>query len=766
VASPSTSVPGACTLFGTAKTEAAGATSTTVTVPAGSAQRYLLLKVTAINTAGTAVKTMATSQQIWEAPAISSATGAAKPTTTGTANVGQRINVNNGTWVGFPNPTPSYKWYVCDSAIPTAAATLASGVGCVLTATTSAYYDITLAEGGKFLVAGITQTNSAGSGAYYSASTVQIGYEPRATEAPSVTITGGADKNYVSSVLNATLGTWAGYTTPGTPALGTNAYQWYACNAAIATPATSLPSGGVCTAIANANSSTFTLTDAQAGKHVAVYVTQQNKINATGVSNYVAVPTQVTATGTKLSTSTYVRQAPKADSATGTSLTGRADVGGTVTVSATTWSGFPTPATNATGVEWYLCAKAETVITNCELLASETSRTVNVVSAFAGKYLWTRSWAENSVGRTTTVGVKTQVISEAPVALTAPVLTTPSAGTPTQPKVGQSISTTDGTWRSTAGNAAVVSETRTYSYSWYSCPAADSLLAACALRGTVDSAIKSYTPTSNDNGKFITVVVKAKNLVNSGATGATTTQSAAVPNQSALIGPVNYAPTNSGDVSLSSSGGAAVRVGDTLTITGESWSAEPAVTSRVYAWYSCTSRITSRPTTDAIPTGCAVLSEANSSSLTVTTTLGNKHVIAKVTATNAIGSTFKWTLSTTSAVTQSPQGTGFPTLVGTPQVGQTVTVSSTATWTGFPAPTLGYRWFSCVEEQLSGGETQPAGCSVITGQTTKNLVLSASLGLEGKHIIVEEKATSTAGTATRFSASVGPIVASVPPVTP
>jgi hypothetical protein len=758
VSNPANSVQsGVCSTFtGGTVNEGASATTTTITVPSGNAQRYMLLQVTATNSAGNAVKTSATSQQIWEIPNIS-ATGA-KPAISGTANVGQRVTINNGTWAGFPNPSPSYTWYVCDNVVTSASTTLPAS-GCTLTSTTTAFFDITLAEGGKALMAGVTQVNSAGTGVYYSPSTVLIGYEPRATVSPTVTPSGGSDNNFVGRVLNGTLGTWAGYTSPGNPtAIGVNTYQWYACSAAITTPMTTLPTGGTCVAISGATSANFTMTDAQAGKHVALYVTQQNKVNAANVSSYVASPVQDVKTGTRLSTSVFVRQAPvRAETAAETFTSGTANVGSTLALSASTWRGFPAPAANQTGVEWFLCPRGAAAIAECNLLPSQTSQSIAVISDYAGKFLWGRSWAQNSVARTTSVGAKSQVISEAPVALGSPQVTPVTPDSLPSPRVNQLLTTTVGTWRSTAGANASPLDLRTHTYTWYSCPASSSLLSACALRGSANSAASTFTPTATDNGRFITVVVKARNSVNSSATGTATTPSADVANQSALLGPVNFAPTNAGELSLaSSSATSAVRVDDTVTITGEAWSAEPSISQKTYEWFTCTAAVTTRPTT--VPSNCTKITTAgaDASSLIVNSGFGGKHLLAKVTATNTVGSTVRWSLSM-GAVTMAPLASTNPGVTGIAELGRTLTVSTSSGWTGFPTPAVTYRWFVCSDSESAAPDVLPSNCSQILNQTGSTMTLTSTMNIVDRYILVEEKGANSTGARVKFSATVGPV---------
>lgn len=141
----------------------------------------------------------------------------------------------------------------------------------------------------------------------------------------------------------------------------------------------------------------------------------------------------------------------------------------------------------------------------------------------------------------------------------------------------------------------------------------------------------------------------------------------------------------------------------------------------------------------------------------MTSDFGGKHLLAKVTATNAVGSTVKWSLSM-GAVTMPPVATSTPAITGVVELNRTLTVSRTSGWSGFPTPSLSYRWFACVDAQPTEPDALPSNCTQIPGQTSSTLLLTSTMNVVGRYILVEEKATNSTGAPVKFSATVGPVV--------
>ena len=731
--------PSVCSVFGTPSTYPAGTTSASTTVPRGSAQKYVAVKVRAANSAGGVDKTSITSSQVWEVPNISTV----KPSMSGTANVGEVLTTGSGTWNEFPAPTSTtYEWYRCSSAVTSPSATL-SGCGSALSTATT--YNVGQADSGKYIVLRVIRTNVAGTGSHYSASTVKVLEAPQATAGPTASAVAGDNKVGVAFTVDA--GTWRGDSAPGTPT-----YQWYACTASVDTPLNDVPGGTTCSAIGGATLALFTPTGAQAGKYLSVLVTRTNTINNTGVVNYAAAPATKVGTGKKFSTSTFVRQPPQTAALPG--LTGAANVGSTVTMAQPAWTGdFPTKT--LTGARWFSCPPAATATSGCTELTAETGSSLTVQASYGanstgGRQIWVQAWAENSAGRTYSSPAKTINVSEAPVLVTAPAI----APVGTNAQSGFAINLTKGTYRSTAGANAIPTATRVATYVWYSCPAADSAPADC-LSVSTNSA--TYTPPSTDRGRYIFAVESVTNKINTTTQGATVVTSSPVPTSTGVTGPVYDAPKVATAPTL---GAGALSVGETVAVSGDTWTAYPTGVTKSYEWFACTAAVPTAPTTAATPTGCSLFSGPTSgpsgASITLTTGQGDKHIVAKVTATNATSPGIAWTTSR-GPVTMAPVNKTTPTLTGTLLVGNTITSRTplAADWQAFPAvnATTGYswRWLTCDTAYAVAPASIPADCAVISGATAKALVITAVMN--GKYLMVEEKATNTAGNAVAFSAT-------------
>jgi hypothetical protein len=742
VTTASTSLnPSVCSAFGTPVTYPAGTTTASTTIPVGSAQKYVAVKVRAANSAGGADKTSITSSQVWEVPNI----GAVKPSMSGTANVGEVLSAASGTWNEFPAPlSTTFEWFRCDSAVTTPAATLS---GCGTPLSTATTYTLGQADSGKFIVLRVIRTNVAGTGSFHSASTVKVLEAPVATDGPTTSAASG--NNQVGTTYSVAVGTWRGDTVPATPT-----YQWYACSAAIETPLNDVPGGTTCATISTATLATFTPTSAQAGKYLSVLVTRTNTVNGTNVVNYVAGPGTKPGTGKKFSTSTFVRQAPQTSATP--ALSGAANVGSTVTMTQPAWTGdFPTKT--LTGARWFSCPALAPATSDCIEITSETGSSLTIQASYGptststgGRQIWVQAWAENTVGRTYSAPAKTITVSESPVLLTAPSISHAGAN----PQSGQAITLTRGTYRSTAGANVTPANTRNASYAWYSCPAADSATADCRAVGTNPI---TYTPASSERGRFIFAIETVTNNINTSTQGTAVVASSPLSTRTGVTGPVNDAPAAATAPTL---GSGALRVGDTVTVSGDTWTSFPTEITKSYQWFACTSAVPTAPASAAAtPTGCTLFSGPTSgpsgASVTLTTAQGDRHILAKVTATNSVTSTGAWTTSR-GAVTMAPVNKTTPTLAGTPQVGNTITSRTpiATDWQAFPAvnATTGYtwRWFTCDSAYAVAPETLPADCVVTTG-TTKILTVTAAMN--GKYLVVEEKATNSVGNAVAYSAS-------------
>lgn len=160
VATSGTRVPAGCTKI-------SGATSLSYTPVRLDNAKRLRLGVTAVNTIGTLVRYSSTSAPVVTAPYNLSA-----PAISGTVRVGKVLTARAGTFAGTTPVSFTYQWYACSSKVKASASLTA---GCVLIdGATASRFTITGDQAGKFLVVGVTATNSYGEATHYSAATVAV----------------------------------------------------------------------------------------------------------------------------------------------------------------------------------------------------------------------------------------------------------------------------------------------------------------------------------------------------------------------------------------------------------------------------------------------------------------------------------------------------------------------------------------------------------------------------------------------------------------
>jgi hypothetical protein len=143
------------------------------------------------------------------------------------------------------------------------------------------------------------------------------------------------------------------------------------------------------------------------------------------------------------------------------------------------------------------------------------------------------------------------------------------------------------------------------------------------------------------------------------------------------------------------------QIGETLTAGNGSWANSP--TAYAYQWQRCTSS----------GSGCADIAGATAKTYKLTAAEVDKTVRVLVTASNADGkATANSHPSPVISDSSAPRNTVRPTISGTAQVGQTMTVSN-GTWTG-GATSYSYQWQRCDQNgqaclNVSGATSQTYG---------------------------------------------------------
>ncbi len=183
--------------------------------------------------------------EVAAAPPAQPPVNTALPALSGVAKDGQTLTTSNGSWSGTTPMTYAYQWVRCDAAWKCANVAGATGQS----------YALTSADVGNRLYAVVTASNGAGQASARTwASGVIMPAPPVNTGLPVLSGTA-----VHGQTLTTTDGTWTG-TQPITLS-----YQWVRCDVA-----------WVCTTIAGATSSAYTLTSADVGFRVYAKVTASN----------------------------------------------------------------------------------------------------------------------------------------------------------------------------------------------------------------------------------------------------------------------------------------------------------------------------------------------------------------------------------------------------------------------------------------------------------------------------------------------------------
>ena len=301
----------------------------------------------------------------------------------------------------------------------------------------------------------------------------------------------------------------------------------------------------------------------------------------------------------------------------------------------------------------------------------------------------------------------------APVNTVAPVVT----GTTT---VGQTLTTTDGTW---TGAPAP-----TFTYQWFRSP-------STSIGGATSS---TYVLVAGDIGFGIFCRVRATNTIApSGVTADSNTTSAI-----GGIAPVNtVAPVVSGTAT----------VGQTLSTTDGTWTGTPAPTF-TYQWQRSSSNI----------------GGATSSTYVLVAADYANTIRCVVTATNSAAAVSANSNSTASVAGNAPVNTVAPSVTGTATFGQTLSTTD-GTWTGVPTPTFTYQWQR--SSSNIGGATSSTyvlvaadvGNTVRCVVTATNAVAAVSANSNSTATVAATVPDApTIGTATATSSSTATVVYTAP----
>ena len=293
-----------CNSSGAGCSNVSGATSGSYTVASSDVGYTMVVVVTASNGGGSA-SAASTATSVVTAPPPSPPVNSGRPTISGTAEQGDTLTASRGSWSNSPTGY-GYQWQDCNS----------TGGGCSsISGATSSSYTLASSDVGHTVVVVVTASNSGGSASAASAATSVVTAPPPPsppsnTAAP--TISGAAQ---VGSMLSSTTGSWSGSPTG-------YGYQWQDCNS----------SGGGCSSISGATSSSYTLASSDAGHTVDVVVTASN---SAGSASQASAPTATVTTSSGPTVDYYAAQAAQG-SGNGSSCSNAAAV--STLSSATEWT--------------------------------------------------------------------------------------------------------------------------------------------------------------------------------------------------------------------------------------------------------------------------------------------------------------------------------------------------------------------------------------------------------------------------------------------
>lgn len=699
----------------------ANATGVDYSVTAADASKSITAKVTSTNDGGTGTKFAASTSIVGQTPSNSVA-----PTVTGNPDDREPLVADEGTWIAHPSAEYSYQWFSCANKVAASSSTLAAGCVTIANAT-SRSFQIGSAQFGKYLLSRITASNGVSdagtSPSVYTASTM----EPAATapilvKAPTVGLAEGA--NYadtgaprIFSAQSTTLKSSNGIWDSGSPTFET---KWLRCDSA---KEAGEVAGDDCQLIDGANGNTYTVTVDDKEKYIRSSVIATNAVGSK--TAYSATTLPVTAAPINV-------VAPEISNNDGSFF-----VGTPIVVEPGTWDAYPLPTLN---FAWFACdiqhlQASDTLPSDCKQITSATSDQFKPTTAQKDKWILFKVAAVNEANGTSTPAVKysatsVNAVSAAPTMKAAPV---GSNSTIKFVVAGSTLNTKLTVDPTTWGVAS------TYTYKWYRCDQPVESSSAPYLVGCEEipgATTANYVVSASDVGKHISSWVTGNG--NSMRT--------------ASLGVTMQAPRNTVAPSVA---GSNVSVGQTVSGNTGTWLADPSADFK-YQWYSCTSKVAAATT---LNTACSVVAGATTNEYLIPASMNNKYLMIRVSATNATNLTtpvITYSAGSTKVLSPptnsvAPKATaGKVTTSGEPVAGSTYTVTA-GTWTGNPAPSKSYQWYSCANEVGVGVTDLPADCDLIAGATNSSLVIPENQ--LGRYLTAAETATNSAGSKTLYTAA-------------
>jgi hypothetical protein len=599
-----------CDNAGANCTDLLGATSSAYQLAASDVNSTIRVAVTASNAggSGTAVSAQTTVVQPGQAAVP---VNTSSPTITGTAQPGQILTAQVGTWSN--NPTSySYQWRRCDNV----------GANCAdIAGSTSSSYSVVVGDVGSTLRVAVTATNTAGSSAATSAQTavVQSGPQPgtfgltsigantdkmvggrkRATRA-QLSVPGTVSKltMYLAPTTAAGQQVMKGIIyanqsgAPGALMGVTNEFTFHSTDLAgwydlVFSSPVALPAGTYWIGVISGGSNNVT----------GFRYNSVPGIRALNSDSYSTGPSNPfgSATIDSEQMSVYATYTPSAAAPVNTvppTISGSAVQGQTLTAQPGSWSNNPT----SFSYQWRDCDASGG---SCVDIPGATSSSYLLVASDVNSTMRVVVTAANASGSTAATSAATSVVQAAPPP--APVNT----GSPTisgSAVQGQTLTAQPGTWNNNPTS---------YAYQWHDC---DGTGANCVdIPGATAS---SYLLAASDVNSTIRVVVTATN------DGGSATASSAATGVVQAAPPPPDAPVNTGLPTIS---GSTVQ-SQTLTAQEGTWPNNPA--GYAYQWRRC----------DTSGNSCADIASATSATYVLVGADVGSTLRVAVTASNGGGS--------------------------------------------------------------------------------------------------------------------------------
>jgi hypothetical protein len=706
-----------------------GATGPTFTPTSAQLEKYLVLRVTGTNIAGSDIAWSASSEQVVSGPVNKAAPSFVYPTVLSSSTnpvVGERLRTNGGEWTGNPTPILSFQWFTCNASLP-ASDTQPDSTKCsAIQDATSATYVPTSSERGAQLLVQVHAVNQHGEADKYSATTTPVLMAPVLNTAPSIQ----------GPIFNRSNARAKGDTWLAVPEVK-KSYVWYSCVGEKPVAPTAKPND--CDVIPGATTEKFLLppTPWGSGRFLLSRVTATNSVGSAEAFTVGSVA---------------VKPGPvnlKAPTVSGSTLFPNNVLSGALG----SWSGNPSPTLTS---QWYRCSDViliadDELDSRCAPIAGQVGTTYRVTQDDPGYAILFGVTGTNPDGSSTFFSKSTLAITQRPTNVQGSEPSITGA-----PKVSEEESEfivgNDGTW--------VGYPRLTYKKQWFACKAPGNQTPVATKPVGCDKNALATGSTlkipANVVGKVLVYAVTATNTISNKPASATV--------YSAATGVVANAPVLLSKPFIKNADNEITNAAPVIEnkLTAESsWKApKPAET---YQWYRCDQKVTSLLLKDPVPdsAGCVAIAGETAKEYTVKFADSGKAILVEIIGSNSAYTLREFTNST-ELVAIVPTASVMPTVTGVRSLGDTLTVSD-GVWENSPA--ISYLWYRCINPIETTQTEVPNGCQLISGAAVKTY--TQTLSDQGKYVTAAVRGTIGASRTTYLAVSTigtakAPINTSVP----